>query len=65
MRHPYCEDNVGNYLVPEEELTEIMLELYELRERDKKLSALEGAGVDNWDGYDMAMESFTEIQHGD
>ena len=28
----------------------------ELRERDEWLSALEAAGVDNWDGYEIAME---------
>jgi len=31
---------------------------YEQLKRDsKKLRHLEGAGVDNWDGYDFAMES--------
>ena len=28
----------------------------ELLERDKKLTALENGGVDNWNGYDWAME---------
>lgn len=28
----------------------------ELRERDDWLSALEAAGVDNWDGYEEAMK---------
>ena len=32
----------------------------ELRERDQFLDALEVAGVDNWEGYDMAMDYFRE-----
>jgi hypothetical protein len=36
---------------------EISEALYrELLERDEWLSALEVAGVDNWDGYEIAME---------
>lgn len=31
-------------------------EYRELLERDKWLSCLEGAGVDNWEGYDCAIE---------
>lgn len=31
-------------------------EYKELQERDKWLSCLEGAGVDNWEGYDMAID---------
>jgi len=27
-----------------------------------KLLALEGAGVDNWQGYDDAMEAYTEMK---
>jgi hypothetical protein len=30
---------------------------------EKKLNCLESAGVDNWDWYDDAMESFHEDQH--
>ena len=33
-------------------------ELDRLRLRDKKLSCLEAGGVDNWDGYDFAMEEY-------
>jgi hypothetical protein len=33
------------------------LALGETEERLAKLSALEAGGVDNWDGYDWAMES--------
>lgn len=29
----------------------------ELKKREKLLQALENAGVDNWEGYDMARES--------
>lgn len=32
----------------------------ELLKAEAKLIALEGAGVDNWDGYDYAMESLDE-----
>ena len=32
-----------------------MKELKRYQERDRKLSALENAGVDNWDWYDDAM----------
>ncbi len=35
-------------------------ELKELREAAKKLNALEGAGVDNWEGYDDAMQILRE-----
>lgn len=29
-----------------------------LNDRDWKLICLEGAGVDNWEGYDFAMEQY-------
>ena len=32
----------------------------ELLEAEEKLHALENAGVDNWDGYDFAMENIWE-----
>lgn len=35
-------------------------EYEELLERDRWLTALEGAGVDNWDGIDYAGELFNE-----
>lgn len=31
-------------------------EYQRLKDRDEKLSKLEAAGVDNWDGYDWAFE---------
>jgi hypothetical protein len=33
-----------------------------LKESDRKLSALEAAGVDNWEGYDYAMEILEEME---
>lgn len=40
---------------------EISIERYkELLENEKFLRALEGAGVDNWDGYDIAIEYMEE-----
>jgi len=39
------------------ETVNITKEAYDyLLERDRILGALEGAGVDNWSGYDMALE---------
>lgn len=35
-------------------------EYEELLEDQKMLIALQGAGVDNWEGYDFAMESLNE-----
>lgn len=44
-----------------EEMITINKEYYEqLLEYEKKLDALEGAGVDNWAGYDYAMELLNE-----
>ncbi len=31
-------------------------EIERLKEREAELNALEAAGVDNWEGYDSAME---------
>ena len=43
--------------MPMEEMVEITITEYrELLADQKKLMALEGAGVDNWDGYDYAMD---------
>lgn len=33
-------------------------EYNKLQERDRLLSCLEAAGVDNWDGWDFAIESY-------
>lgn len=38
-------------------LTKALKELKELEEDSKVLVALRGAGVDNWDGWDIAMET--------
>ena len=46
-----------------EETITISKEEYEsLLENSKKLEALEGAGVDNWQGYDYAMELLREME---
>jgi len=34
--------------------------LNDLQRADAKLNALEGSGVDNWQGYEYAMELFAE-----
>ena len=45
-----------------EEMVTIPKAEYEaLLEASAKLDCLEGAGVDNWDGYDYAMELFEEL----
>jgi hypothetical protein len=42
------------------EMVQISKEEYEqLLEQQAKLTALEVAGVDNWDGYAIAMEIYT------
>jgi len=49
-----------------EETITISKEEYEslLEDRDMLL-ALQGAGVDNWEGYDYAMDLFGEIKEND
>lgn len=37
-------------------------EYEELIEARNVLEALQAAGVDNWEGYDVAMEELTEIE---
>lgn len=45
------------------ETIEIPKSEYEQLVKDSaKLNALEGAGVDNWDGYSIAMEQLSEEQ---
>ena len=44
----------------EETITISKKEYESLLQDSKKLSALEGAGVDNWQGYDEAMELIRE-----
>lgn len=43
-----------------ESVTISSAEYLELNEAAQKLSALEAAGVDNWEGYDTAMEILAE-----
>ena len=38
------------------ENTKLRVENNRLQERDRLLDALEAAGVDNWEGYDVAMD---------
>lgn len=40
----------------EEENTTLKTEIEQLKKRDQLLTALEMAGVDNWEGYDMAID---------
>lgn len=40
----------------EKQITISEAKLKQLEEDQKTLRALEGAGVDNWEGYEMAME---------
>lgn len=47
---------IGKYTEQKELNVELVKELDRLRKREEILSALEGAGVDNWEGYDFAME---------
>lgn len=42
----------------QEEIARLRAENDRLRDSNKKLVALEVAGVDNWSGYDVAMERF-------
>lgn len=46
----------------EETITITKKEYESLLEDSKKLQALEGAGVDNWQGYDYAMELLREME---
>lgn len=36
-------------------------EFSRLSDRDLKLTCLEKAGVDNWEGYDWAIEEYTKL----
>jgi len=46
----------------EETVTISKKEYESLLEDSEKLSALEAAGVDNWEGYDDAMEMMQEME---
>ena len=44
---------------------EISQERYEnLCQKENKLIALEAAGVDNWEGYDFAMDLLEDMKEG-
>ena len=48
--------------MPEEEMVTITRKEYEeLKEAAGKFYALEGEGVDNWQGWDKAMQSLKEL----
>lgn len=47
-----------------ERLMELKVENARLTEREQVLDALEAAGVDNWQGYDYAMELLAEEENG-
>ena len=50
----------------QEETVTITLKEYDnLLKRDFKLICLEGAGVDNWEGYDYAMEEYLAVREED
>jgi phage pi2 protein 07 len=55
-----CRLNKGVNKMPDEMVTITKIEYDELLEDSKILSALQGAGVDNWQGYDDAMQSLSE-----
>lgn len=61
MPGPYPSTQERAMSKPEDQVTIPAQELEELREDQRKLNALETAGVDNWEGYDNAME----ILHGE
>ena len=39
-------------------LKEVIIKIADLEDDSFKLTCLENAGVDNWDGYDYAMEEY-------
>lgn len=47
--------------IASDEIIILKSEYKELMRRSLKLEALESAGVDNWDWYDYAMESYRGI----
>ena len=44
----------------EAEIAQLRAKVARLQDRDLKLSALEAAGVDNWNGWDDAMDYYWE-----
>lgn len=45
-----------------DELAECYKKIDDLEDSELQLIALEGAGVDNWEGFDFAMESYMEMK---
>lgn len=48
--------------IPEDTYKQMIEELEELREEQRLLDALRAAGVDNWDGWDYALEILEETE---
>lgn len=55
----YISETVPSQAEFEKRLVAIFNENKQAKARLEKLAALEAAGVDNWDGYDEAMESLS------
>lgn len=47
-----------------DKIKELVIEVARLRKIEQRLDALEAGGVDNWQGYDYAMEQLQEEQSG-
>jgi hypothetical protein len=57
------DDEYDDYDDEEEPVVEILESEFDLLEyRSKKLSFLEAAGVENWEGYDNAMEDMANFE---
>jgi hypothetical protein len=57
------DDEYDDYDDEEEPVVEILESEFDLLEyRSKKLSFLESAGVENWEGYDNAMEDMANFE---
>lgn len=64
-------DSHSNYVFAHKDEIDVSIKTIEkleaenkkLRERDRWLDALEAAGVDNWEGYDKALEILREEQN--
>ena len=50
------------YIMDEETVTISRAEYDSLKDSEFKLECLEGAGVDNWNGYSYAMEEYYNLE---
>lgn len=55
---PTKEASLDEYVASLPESHRVRKELAHLKDDSDMLSALNGAGVDNWEGYEYAMESY-------